>query len=209
MIARSFRRRLARGYTVIELVMSLGVLAIGTSGVIAMQKVAIASNRHAKDLATATRVAEAWADQLAADAMLWTINAANTSTLASTTWLKLADPTQTVEWFAPDFDNNRNFGPAFSIQGVPIDTSRTPGLARFCTHLRFAYLHNPTTPFPGHGVIRAQIRVFWRAEDSTVAPPATTLSNPCSIDNATFTANIGAFHVIYLTTSLAQLPGGQ
>ena len=50
MTPRELRRRAQRGYTIVELVMSLAVLAIGASGVIAMQKVAVASNRHAKDL---------------------------------------------------------------------------------------------------------------------------------------------------------------
>jgi prepilin-type N-terminal cleavage/methylation domain-containing protein len=197
-----------RGYTIVELVMSLAVLAIGATGVIAMQKVAIASNRHAKDLATASRVAQAWADQLAIDAAAWSIDSAGASTIAATTWLKLADPSQTVEWFVPDYDANRDFGPGFSIQGTPINTTIAPQLIRFCTHLRFAYLHSATTPFAGHGVIRAQIRVFWPAEDAAVAVPAAAARNACAIDAPALISNIGAFHVIYLTTSVAQSPVG-
>ena len=45
----------SRGYTVIELLMALTVLALGASGVVAMQRVTLESNRYAKNLAIATR----------------------------------------------------------------------------------------------------------------------------------------------------------
>jgi len=199
------RRTFQRGYTIIELVMSLAVLAIGASGVIAMQKVAVASNRHAKDLSIASRVAEAWADQLAMDGSMWTLTTTGTPTLPNTVWLKLADPSQTVDWFVPTYSSLRNFGPAFGPLGAPLDPAVNASLTRFCTHLRFAYLHNASK---GSGVIRAQVRVFWPAENSAVALPAPARGNLCAIDGPTFTANIGAFHVIYLTTSIAEAPVG-
>jgi prepilin-type N-terminal cleavage/methylation domain-containing protein len=199
------RRRAQRGYTIVELVMSLAVLAIGASGVIAMQKVAVASNRHAKDLSLASRIAEGWADQLAMDGSMWTITSAGVPTLPNTVWLKLANPGTTVDWFVPDYSAVRNFGPAFGALGTPLDPSVNGSLTRFCTHLRFAYLHNSTK---GAGVIRAQVRVFWPAENSAVSLPTAGRGNLCAIDGPTFASNIGAFHVIYLTTSIAEAPMG-
>jgi type IV pilus assembly protein PilV len=201
-------RAARRAYTVIELVLSLSVLAVGATGVIAMQKVAISSNRHAKDISIASRISEAWADQLAQDGSIWTMTSAGTSTIATTTWLNLANTSQTVDWFVPSYNTLRNFGPGFGALGAPLDPTRNASLIRFCTHLRFAYLHSPTTPTAGSGVIRAQIRVFWPAEDSAVAIPAAARANLCAVDSATLTSNIGAFHVIYLTTSIAQAPAG-
>ena len=213
--------RVARGYTIVELLMSLSVLAIGASGVIAMQKVAIASNRHAKDLSVATRIAEAWADQLALDASLWMIKASGASTLANTTWLKMANPSQTVDWFIPSYSPLRSFGPAFGALGAPVNPATRPELAQFCTHLRLAFLHIDVPPPPvagaltaptgtnsGNGVIRAQIRVFWQAEDSTVGLPTSANGDLCSLDSASLTANLGAFHVLYLTTAVRQSPQG-
>ncbi|HEX3595769.1 MAG TPA: prepilin-type N-terminal cleavage/methylation domain-containing protein [Polyangiaceae bacterium] len=204
MNASRVRQRAKRGYTIVELVMSLAVLAIGASGVIAMQKVALSSNRHAKDLAVAARVGEAWADQLAMDGSTWTLTQAGASTLASTTWLSLADPSQTVNWFVPAYSALRNFGPGFDVLGAPLDPSTSASLIRYCTHLRFAFLHNATG---GSGVVRAQIRVFWPA-DNVAGMPAAARANLCAIDDAAFTANVGAFNVIYLTTSIAQAPAG-
>ena len=208
MNARGLRHAARRGYTVIELVMSLSVLAVGASGVIAMQKVAISSNRHAKEMALASRIAEGWADQLALDGTIWTINKAGATTLASTTWLKLADPAQTVEWFGPDYDPLRKYGAAFGALGNPIDPAQRPDLIRFCAQLRFAYLHSATAPTPGHGVVRAQIRVFWQAEDASVQVYAAATSTSCQVAPSDFNTLLPAMNVIYLTTSVAQSPSG-
>ncbi len=205
MIGVRLRRAARRGYTIVELVMSLAVLAIGASGVIAMQKVAVSSNRHAKDLALAARIAEGWADQLAIDGSTWTLTQTGAPTLPNTTWIKLATPGTTVDWFVPDYSALRNFGPGFGALGAPIDPNVSPSLIRFCTHLRFAYLHNTTG---GNGVIRAQIRVFWPAENATTSLPATARANLCAVTDAILGPNLGAFHVVYLTTSIAQAPAG-
>jgi type IV pilus assembly protein PilV len=208
MSARVLRRAALRGYTIVELVMSLSVLAIGASGVIAMQKVTISSNRHAKEMALASRVAEGWADQLALDGSIWTINKAGNDTIASTAWLNLANPAQTVDWFGPAYDPIRNYGAAFGALGNPIDPGLRPDLIRFCAQLRFAYLHSPTLPTPGHGVIRAQIRVFWQAEDASLQVYAAATTTSCQVAPADFTGLLPAMNVIYLTTSVAQAPSG-
>ena len=207
MSARGRRQVAKRGYTIVELVMSLAVLAIGASGVIAMQKVAISSNRHAKEMAIATRIAEGWADQLALDGAIWTTIAGN-STIASTTWLNLANPSQTVEWFGPAYDPARNYGAAFNALGDPIDPAQRPDLIRYCAQLRFAYLHTSTAPTVGHGVIRAQIRVFWQAEDASLQVYAAANARTCEVAPGDFTALLPAMNVIYLTTSVAQTTMG-
>lgn len=200
------RRQFVRGYTLVELLMSITVLAFGVSGVIAMQRVTLASNRQSKDLAVATRIAQAWADQLAADAMLWSVDSANKSTLDRTTWLKLANPTNIVDWFVPPYSAARAFGPAFGPLGAPRDPGVRPEQAHFCAHLRLAFLKSETksqtNPVDGNGVIRAQVRVFWKREDPGLA--AAPAANICSIDDTTFKANLGAFHVVYLTSAVRQ-----
>lgn len=200
------RRSLARGYTIVELIMSLSVLAIGVSGVIAMQKVTVSTNRNAKDLAIATRIAEAWADQLATDASVWTMDQGGNSTRPQTTWLKLADPNQTVDWFIPAYSAATAFGPAFGPLGASVNPSTAPADAHFCAHLRFAFLHSETTPTGGNGSIRAQVRVFWLRDDAAADLPTSALGNLCSVDATTFATNIGAFQVVYLTTAVRQTP---
>ena len=195
-------RATGRGYTLVELLMSITVLAFGVSGVIAMQRVTLASNRQSKDLAVATRIAEAWADQLAADAMLWSLDSGNNSTRNRTTWLQLANPSSIVDWFVPPYSASRGFGPAFGPLGAPRDPGVRPEQAHFCVHLRLAFLKSETLPGPGNGVIRTQVRVFWKREDpGLAAAPAASI---CSIDDATFKANLTGFHVVYVTSAVRQ-----
>ena len=52
--------RRARGYTVIEVMIALTLLAIGTSGIIAMQKVTSVTNREARNLVIANQIARTW-----------------------------------------------------------------------------------------------------------------------------------------------------
>ena len=200
------RGRFQRGYTIVELLMSLSVLAIGVSGVIAMQRVTLETNRYAKDLAIATRIAEAWTDQLTTDGSLWTVNAAGASTLPNTTWLNAATLGTTGTWALPAYSAPLGFGPAFGALGQPLDPAGHPELAQFCAHIRLAYLHSDTLPTVGNGVIRAQVRVFWRRNDQAAS---TAVANICAVTPATLDTDIGAFHVIYLTTSIRQLPVGR
>ena len=204
----TFVRNVARGYTIVELMMSLSVLAIGVSGVIAMQKVTVATNRNAKELAIATRVAEAWADQLTADATTWELDSNGNSTRGQTIWLVSADPTQTIDWFVPNYSATRGFGAAFDAFGNPINPTTTPALGYFCAHIRFAFLHSETAPTGGNGVIRAQVRVFWPREDVTTTLPAAVINNLCSVDRPTFDSNVGAFHVVYLSTAVRETAQG-
>jgi hypothetical protein len=189
------------GYTVVELLMSLTVLALGASGVIAMQKVTLSTNRHARALTVATRIAEGWADQLAADSTLWTNTA---SPRGSTAWLQDANPVLLRDWYAPAWSDVRLYGPAFDSLGNPLNATARPGLAHFCTHLRFTFM-SPETE--GHGTIRAQIRVFWRREDATVDAPGD--DNLCRTTGPEFDNAVDSLHAIYLTTAVRQSQRGR
>src|SRR6185369_16025167 len=95
--ARAMRR--SRGYTVIEVMIALTLLAIGTMGVIAMQKVTAIANRDAKNLVVANQVARTWLERLRTDAVQWNhpsaVNVA--SDLGDTRWLNNVDG----KWFRP------------------------------------------------------------------------------------------------------------
>lgn len=204
---RSLRRWAARGYTIVELMMSLSVLAIGVSGVIAMQRVTLATNRHAKDLSTATRIAEAWIDQLTADGSTWTTDGNNTSTLINTVWLKATTQNSTGAWDKPVYSAALGFGPAFGPLGQPRDPTDQPQLDHFCAHIRLAFLQNEAaTSTAGNGVIRAQVRVFWLRDDQSANAPT---GNICAVTDSDFSNNLESFHVVYLTTSIRQLPVGR
>lgn len=158
--------RLQRGYTIVELMMAIAVFAIGVSGIIALQKVTIESNRHAKNLAVATHIGQSWVDALQADAATWNLpsqlNPGAPSDLNQTVWLQEVD--NTAAWFQPDWEPTRLMGPGFDALGNP---TNDPDEQVFCSHLRLSWLNPDDQGVVGNGLIRVEVRVFWLRERQT------------------------------------------
>ena len=145
------RGKNARGYTAVELVMAIGVFAVGITGVFAMQKVTAASGAYAKNLAVATRVAESWQERLAIDALRWT----SSTTYSNTTWITvLSSAGNNNVWLLPGANLTGDFGTSFDILGRYTATAAD---VVFCTHVRLTQLFTE----PGNGLIRSEVRVFW------------------------------------------------
>jgi prepilin-type N-terminal cleavage/methylation domain-containing protein len=152
-----------RGYTIVELMMAISVMAIGITGIISMQKVTMTANQNAKHLSVATQIGNAWLDALAADALQWnspgTQNA--TSDLGETRWLNNV----TGNWFMPVESpaNAMGFGPGFDALGNWVAEANIEQ-AVYCTHLRLTWLFPEASNVTGNGLIRAEVRVFWLRE---------------------------------------------
>ncbi|MDX2056145.1 MAG: prepilin-type N-terminal cleavage/methylation domain-containing protein [Polyangiaceae bacterium] len=152
------------GYTVVELMMAISLFAIGVTAIIALQKVTVTANQHAKNLAIATRIAQSWQEMLAADAVQWNHPSAqiSSSDIDDTAWLKNVSPTPA--WFQPAWNDDLQFGPAFDALGNPVLLPTNAAQANFCTHIRLSNLY-PSTEAEGNlgnGLIRTEVRVFWR-----------------------------------------------
>jgi prepilin-type N-terminal cleavage/methylation domain-containing protein len=193
----------SRGYTIVELMMSLSVLALGATGIIAMQKVTLASNAHAKNLAVATSVASAWADALTADASLWNGN----TDLGDTNWLGAISPNPA--WIRPAYNATVGLGAAFSVLGGPLDDTQL-GLAAYCVDYRLAWIVDPAPLVannqPGGGLIRAEVRVSWR-RDGSLTVPATALCSAAALAEADG-AEEPAYHFVHVSTAIAQTGTG-
>lgn len=182
--------RLERGYTVVELLMAVCIFGFGVMGVVAMQKVTSTSNRHAKNLATATHVAQSWVEHLSVDATRWN----QTQSLATNTvWLN-----SPANWSFPDFSPSEDFGPAFDALGQPLPEARA-GEAVFCTHVRVVPLISEVAS-PGNGLLRVDVRVFW-PRDGEVQDTGfcTTSGDVNAIGQAP-----SRYHFVYKSTAVRQ-----
>ncbi len=189
------RRLGRRGYTAVELLMSVAVFAVGISGIIAMEKVTVVSNQHAKNLTIATPLAQSWIAQLTTDAALWNnpspVTRNNASDIAQTAWLSQ----QQGAWFQPTYNVTRQFGPAFDALG---NVTQDPALTQFCTHLRLTQLVNAKA---GSGLLRAVVRVF----GLRVGQPSLETGGPCSGTNVPQVGTgIANYHFVYETTAISQ-----
>jgi prepilin-type N-terminal cleavage/methylation domain-containing protein len=196
------RRRVARtqaGYTIIEVMIALTLLAIGTTGIIAMQKVTTVANRDAKNLVIASQVARTWLERLRTDGVQWNHPSSlnPTSDLAETKWLNNVNGT----WFRPVDDALGS--PAADALGNDVrDVNLSQ--AAFCTNVRLTWLYGPPVTVPAPYLIRAEVRVYWLRDGAGgVIVPGNTICNP-TIDLASVTPALDRYHFVYLATAVAQ-----
>jgi hypothetical protein len=195
--ARAARGRSA-GYTAVEVLMSMSVLAVGVIGIFSMEKVAVSSNVHAKNLAIATHIAQGWLGTLEAEAMRWDTTP---DVLANrTTWLGagLGQP----DWFRPDFSAGQAYGPQFDELGNPVGQN-----GRFCVDLRLSPLNGATAISEGTGMSRVEVRVYWLRETAVPLNSVTAPRFPCqmlpvkvSLENES-----RLFHFVYLSGAVRQV----
>jgi len=145
--------------------MALALFAIAVVGIIAMQKITIVSNAHAKNIAMAQRIAQAWAGQLEMDDTEW-------RTSFGSGWLNSANV-----WQRPAHIPTRGFGGAFDALGNPLKDEDV-AKARFCTHVRMAWLYPPAMDIGNNAMLRAEIRVFWLKDGEVPSDSQTTMCSP-------------------------------
>jgi prepilin-type N-terminal cleavage/methylation domain-containing protein len=185
--------RRAHGYTVIEVIMALAVLTLGSAGVIAMQKAALISNTQARNLATANTLAQGWMERMRVDSLSWTDTGSpgSPTNLPNTKWLNNVG----TGWFSPSptIATTAPFGtsPA-DIMGADILGADVGNVnPAFCSQARLTrFTQNPTTCATSavtlgagdtnlctlYRMIRVEVRVYWdksgRALDCTASLPS-------------------------------------
>jgi type IV pilus assembly protein PilV len=185
----------ARGFTIVELMMSIAVLAVGISGIVAMQKLTAVTNMHSKSVAIATQISNAWQNQLLVDGTFWR----RSTTINSTTWLKTA--AKDAPFFRPAFNTNQQIGAAFDALGNPVDDSNL-GRAQFCVHLQVVPIIALTDP--ANATVRATIRVLWpRAQGKPALDYCNASGNP---PPDTIGNDLENFHSIYQTIAIRVHP---
>ncbi|WP_437679849.1 type IV pilus modification PilV family protein [Sorangium sp. So ce131] len=186
----SARRPGSGGYTLIEVMAALGVLALGATGVVALQKATLISNTNARNIAVANNIAMTWAERLRADALQWN-DPGGIPDLASTDWVVTAStqpfpvkvaPTEILGLGAPSAD----------VIGADIFDGDTAAAA-FCTHLRFRQFTDAGGGPLWRSLIRVEIRVFWERSGGPI---------DCGVAPATVDAQPDRYGAVYLTTSV-------
>jgi prepilin-type N-terminal cleavage/methylation domain-containing protein len=158
------RKHSSRGYTAIEVLISIAVFGVGAAGVIAMQRASVQGNYDARSLDIANNILREWQERLHRDATLWT--SPSNPPGSATTWLDGA--TAAPAWQAPPYPPTNFIGasPAFDMLGrdLPSSVGTNPlDGAAFCVQVRL------TTLPPSTSVVRAETRVVWLRNGGTFA----------------------------------------
>lgn len=172
-------RRLGRGYTMIEVMTALGLLAVGATGVVAMQKATVVGNSSAKSIATATSIATRWAERLRVDSMLW--NANTSQELSQTRWLKTVATTPNVWTVPPAFAGK--VAPYADTMGADIILPNDMSAVAYCTHISYRLI----TP----KMVSAIVRVTWRRDSSPV--------DCAAADLVALNTDLARYGAVYLT----------
>ena len=148
-----------RGFTLLEVMMALTVLAIGMLGIVALQAATVGSTQDANQFQTANAVARTWIQRLQRDALRWNhpsqYNTADD--IGDTAWVQLADSSAN-KWVRPNAVDALELGasPAFDRNGNDVRLDDKVGMADnavYCTHIRLRRLYPD--------LVRAEVRVFW------------------------------------------------
>ena len=195
----------ARGYTSVEVLIAMTLLAIGAAGVIGMQRATIQGGEDARRFDMATNIANEWLSRLQKDAAFWRtqqdLTLPDTMGFNNTMWMKNIDAcankfcTIPMPAGAPD-----GLSPAFDVFGRDLPSGTTA--AYYCVQYRLTWIASPgpapyNRPLNPSALMRAEVRVWWnRLEKDPIgdctAPPAEAIPvNP-------------PFHMVYAATALRE-----
>ena len=196
----------ARGYTSVEVLIAMTLLAIGAAGVIGMQRVTIQGGEDARRFDMATNIANEWITRLQKDAAFWRtqpdLTQLDTMGFNSTTWLKNIDGcankfcTIPMPAGAPE-----GLSPAFDVFGRDLPSGITTE-AYFCVQYRLTWIASPgpspyNRPLRPSALMRAEVRVYWNRLEKD--PIGTCASPPAETIPA-----VSPFHTVYAATSLRE-----
>jgi prepilin-type N-terminal cleavage/methylation domain-containing protein len=204
-------RQSRRGYTAVEVLMAMTVMAIGAAAVMSMQKASVQGNLDARKTDIANSIARIWVERLQRDSMGWTLPSSANPSGNNFASAKLLGGHVTGAWFLPiDYmgATPETMSPGFDILGRDLASSDLP-TAQFCANVRLTWLVPQALPGEA-GLIRADVRVLW-PRGLFNSPTGGSTGGFCTSAVAT-QANPDLFslgqqpqyHAIYLTTTIRE-----
>ena len=149
-----------RGYTAVEVLMAMTVMAIGAAAVMSMQKAAVQGNLDARKTDVANSIARMWVERLQRDAMQWTLPSSANPVGNNFSNATLIQPFVGKGWFLPPITNAPDLiSPGFDILGRDLDAANIQS-AQFCANVRLTWLVPQSLPGEP-GLLRADVRVLW------------------------------------------------
>jgi type IV pilus assembly protein PilV len=196
----------ARGYTSVEVLIAMTLLAIGAAGVIGMQRVTIQGGEDARRFDMATNIANEWIARLQKDASFWRtepdLTKPDTMGFTKTTWLSQIDACNKLFCNIPmPAGAPEGLSPAFDVFGRDLPAGIT-NEAYYCVQYRLRWISPPgvtpyTRPLRPSAIMRAEVRVYWNRLEKD--PIGTCASPPPETMPAA-----SQWHAVYAVTSLRE-----
>lgn len=139
-----------QGYTIIEAMMAVAILAVGSVGIFAMQQAATRANVEARQMTIATALSRTWTERIRRDALNWTTPGGGPA-LARTSYLRnVPAGAGAGAWFTPISPVPTE---SFAFDWYGFDTAVAAN-RHYCTNVRMRWLAI-------NQAIRADVRVWW------------------------------------------------
>lgn len=148
------RRASRGGFTLVEVMIAIGIMTVGSLGILSMHQAVSGANRAAHEMNTAIAITERWVERIERDALSWSEQGINTTSLAATAYLsQLAGQVAGTDWFTPSpASSDESF--AFDYFGSDTATSSE---IKYCVNLRLSWIRQGSSA-------RVDIRTFWYRE---------------------------------------------
>lgn len=201
-----------QGFTLVEVMVALGVMTISAMGLFALQGQASRANGRARDVVMASQIAQNILERLKMDGLTWnTITPGDTTDLGATVLLKAVDGAAAGAFIPlPERPDARGgftvpLSNAFNIFGDDVLTTGASAAdlasIKYCASMRLTWV------YATRRVMRADVRVWWSIE----APTRSIIADfPRCADDDIRLAPGGtleaSYHTVYLSTVIRPHP---
>ncbi|MGB3051235.1 MAG: prepilin-type N-terminal cleavage/methylation domain-containing protein [Polyangiales bacterium] len=143
------------GFTLVEVMIAIGIMTVGSLGILAMHQGVGQANRAALEMNTALAITERWIERVDRDALSWNKPGLNSISLLGTDYLTgLAGTVSATDWFRPTPPPGESYDFDFFGDDVTLGNPNPP---KYCTNLRLSWLRQGSSA-------RVDIRTFWYRE---------------------------------------------
>lgn len=144
------------GFTLIEVMIAIGIMTVGSLGILAMHQGVSQANRTALEMNTALAITERWVERVERDSLSWTEQGLTSNSLDTTDHLqKLKNIGSATNWFKPTPPPGESFD--FDYFGDDVTGTSNANPPKYCTNLRLSWLRQGSSA-------RVDIRTFWFRE---------------------------------------------
>ncbi len=142
------------GYTLIEVMMAVGIMTVGSVGIMGLEQATTRGNIVARQMTTGTEITRTWLERMRGDSLMWTSPAPGA--LAGTHYLKNvpAPGTAVSPWLTPTPPSGSSDSYAFDWFGNDMTPTGTKHPI-YCVNVRLSWAS------PTDDAIRVDVRTWW------------------------------------------------
>ena len=150
------------GFTLVEVMIAVGIMTVGSLGILSMHNAITRANRDAREMNAALAVTETWMERVERDALSWNTSGLNTPDILATDYLRIIGPeADETPWFRP---NPSTLTESWGFDFFGQDT-RAAADIKYCVNLKLSWIRQGSSA-------RVDVRTYWLREDHGFGTPA-------------------------------------